>query len=260
MVEGNACPLNSSCRGREDRLRPLERIFVRFVRMVRALSSSRNLRRSCLSDVALNQSCADGLHAALQEFAADGGEVDGIIEWTSDPQEAKRWTRCVHAYAAARHPAGSIWPYKFVTSLLRLSIDRFSLNLQTNTPVLSVSPSGDGNWIIETERGSVRAAKVVFATNAYTSTLLPEFTKKIVPTRGQCSVVVPTKAYSGERLLAHTYLLCWSMVGEYSAASTWTDLPTAGFRLLDPATIRWSGNCWRREMECTTGRSTRAHR
>lgn len=213
-----------------------------------------------LLDVALNQSCADDFHAALQEFAADGGEVDGIIEWISDPQEAKRRTRCMYAYAAARHSTGSFWPYKFAISLLRLCIDKFSLNLQTNTPVLSVSPSGDGSWIVVTERGSVKTAKVVFATNAYTSTLLPEFTDKIVPIRGQCSVVVPTKAYSGERLLSHTYSLRWRMVGEYSATSTWTDLLTDRFRLLDPATIGRSGNCWRRGMERTTGRSAGTHR
>jgi glycine/D-amino acid oxidase-like deaminating enzyme len=125
----------------------------------------------------------------------------------------------VYAYAAAEYPAGSFWPYKFVTSLLRLCIDKFSLNLQTNTPVISVSPSGDGNWIVETGRGSVKAAKVVFATNAYTSTLLPEFTDKIVPIRGQCSVVIPTKPYSGERILTHTYSLRWRMVGERSTTS-----------------------------------------
>jgi glycine/D-amino acid oxidase-like deaminating enzyme len=229
-------------------------------RMLDTASSLCHLRPPCLSDVALNQSCADDFHAALEEFAVDGGEVDGMIEWISDSQEAKYWTRCVYACAAARHPAGSIWPYKFVTSLLRLCIDRFSLNLQTNTPVLSVSPSGNGNWIVETERGSVKAAKVVFATNAYTSTLLPEFTDKIVPTRAQCSVVVPTKAYSGERLLTHTYSLRWRMVGEWSTTSTWADLPTAGFRLLDPATIGWSGDRRRRGMERTAGRSARTHR
>jgi glycine/D-amino acid oxidase-like deaminating enzyme len=171
-------------------------------------------------DVALNQSCADGFHAALQEFAADGGKVDGIIEWISNPEEAKRRTRCVYAHAAARCPTGSFWPYKFVTALLRICIDKFSLNLQTNTPVLSVSPSGDGKWTVETGRGSVQAAKVVFGTNAYTSTLLPEFTGKIVPFRGQCSAVIPTKPYSGERLLTHTYSLRWRMVGIYSAI--WT--------------------------------------
>jgi len=211
-------------------------------------------------DVALNQSCADDFRAALQEFDADGGEVDGIIEWISDPQEARRRTRCVYAHAAATHPASSFWPYKFVTSLLRLCIDRFSLNLQTNTPVLSVVPSGDGNWVVETGRGSVLAAKVVFATNAYTSTLLPEFTDKIIPIRGQCSAVVPTIPYSGERVLTHTYSLRWRMVSEYSASSTRTDLPTAGFRLLSPTTIGWNGDCWRRGMECTAGRSARSHR
>ena len=177
--------------------------------------------KSLLSpDVALNQPCADDFHAALDEFAADGGEVDGVIEWISDPEEAKRRTRCVYAHAAATHPTGSFWPYKFVTSLLRLCINEFSLNLQTNTLVSSVSPSGDGGWIVETGRGSVKAGKVVFATNAYTPILLPEFTGRIVPVRGQCSVVIPTKSYSGERLLTHTYSLRWRMVGGYSVART----------------------------------------
>jgi glycine/D-amino acid oxidase-like deaminating enzyme len=176
--------------------------------------------KSSPPDVALNQPCADGFHAALQEFAADGGEVDGIIDWISDPQEAKRRTRCVYAHAAVEYPASSFWPYKLVTSLLRLCIDRFSLNLQTNTPVVSVFPSGDGNWIVETGRGSVTTAKVVFATNAYTSTLLPEFTDKIVPVRGQCSAVVPTKPYSGGSLLTHTYSLRWRMVSGHYVTST----------------------------------------
>jgi len=170
-------------------------------------------------DVALNQPCADDFHAALEEFAADGGEVDGIIEWISDPEEAKRRTRCLYAHAAAAYPAASFWPYKFVAPLLHLCIDKFSLNLQTNTPVLTVSPSGDGEWMVETGRGSIKGAKVVFATNAYTSTLLPEFSGKIVPFRGQCSVVIPTKPYSGKKLLTHTYSLRWRMVWGYFA--TW---------------------------------------
>ena len=200
-------------------MRPLERTFIRFAGYWYRICFA-SLKQSRPLDVALNQPCADGFLAALREFAADGGEVDGIIEWISDPQEAKRRTRCVYAHAAAGHPTGSFWPYKFVTSLLRLCIDKFSLNLQTNTPVLSVLPSGDGDWTIETGRGSIKATKVVFATNAYTSALLPEFTDKIVPMRGQCSVVIPTKSYSGERLLTHTYSLRWRMAGEHSATST----------------------------------------
>lgn len=171
-------------------------------------------------DIALNQPCANDYHAALEEFAADGGQVDGAIEWIPDPQEAKRRTRCVHAHAAAVHPTSSFWPYKFVTSLLRLCIGKFSLNLQTNTFVSSVSPSDDGRWIVETGRGSVKAAKVVFATNAYTPSLLPEFSGKIVPVRGQCSAVIPTKSYSGERLLTHSYLFGWRIVSEHSVTRT----------------------------------------
>jgi glycine/D-amino acid oxidase-like deaminating enzyme len=59
--------------------------------------------------------------------------------------------------------------------------------LQTHTPVLSVTTSADESNLINTSRGSIRAKKVIFATNAYTSALLPLYNKKIVPTKGTCS-------------------------------------------------------------------------
>ena len=49
------------------------------------------------------------------------------------------------------------------------------------------------------------ATKVVYATNAFTSTLLPEFEGKITPFRGQCAAIAPTQAYSGPLSLSHTY-------------------------------------------------------
>lgn len=62
-------------------------------------------------------------------------------------------------------------------------------NLQTNTPVLSVSesPNADGRWAVTTSRGSIRAKWVVFASNAYTSAIAPEYKNRIVPVRGICS-------------------------------------------------------------------------
>lgn len=78
--------------------------------------------------------------------------------------------------------------------LLQRAVDR-GVNLQTKTPVLSVSdtPSKEGYYTITTSRGPLLAKKIVFATNAYTSSILPSYDQKIVPVRGICSrIITPT--------------------------------------------------------------------
>ena len=68
------------------------------------------------------------------------------------------------------------------------------VNLQTHTPVTKVSdvPDDEGRWTVTTNRGSIRAKWVVFSTNAYTSSIAPEYKDKIIPVRGFCSrIVVP---------------------------------------------------------------------
>ena len=79
------------------------------------------------------------------------------------------------------------------------------LNLQTHTPVTSISrsTSSTGKWTVTTSRGTATANKVIFANNGYVAGLLPEYTKKIVPSRGICCRIVtppgskaPTLKYS----------------------------------------------------------------
>jgi glycine/D-amino acid oxidase-like deaminating enzyme len=130
--------------------------------------------------------------------------VDGIVECNTNSEEAKKRTRIKSAHSYVEYPASSLWPYKFVAHILQLCIDKHRLNLQTNTTVTAVSPSTEG-WRIETNRGSIQASKVVYASNAFTSTLLPEFQEKIVPVRGQCAAIVPTSAYSGTGALTDTF-------------------------------------------------------
>lgn len=89
--------------------------------------------------------------------------------------------------------AGHIWPYKMVMHLLAGVVSK-GANLQTHTPVTSVSetPLADGRWLVTTERGAIKAKKVLYATNAYTSKLAPQFKDRIIPVRGICSrIVVP---------------------------------------------------------------------
>ena len=107
--------------------------------------------------------------------------------------------------AAAEFPAASLWPYKLVAHLINLCIEKHGMNVQTNTPVRSVNEAPGGGWILKTDRGELKSEKVVFATNAFTATLLPEFLGRIAPYRGQCSAVIPTKPFSGPNMLTHTY-------------------------------------------------------
>lgn len=69
------------------------------------------------------------------------------------------------------------------------------VNLQTHTPVSEVdaTPDSEGYIAVTTARGKVRAKKIVYATNAYTAALLPEFEGKIIPVRGICSRIVSAK-------------------------------------------------------------------
>jgi glycine/D-amino acid oxidase-like deaminating enzyme len=87
------------------------------------------------------------------------------------------------------YTAGHLWPYKLIHHMFRNAIDK-GVNLQTNTPVQSISSGcdADGYWTISTkDRGVIKAKQVVMTTNAYTVALLPEHEGKIVPCRAICS-------------------------------------------------------------------------
>lgn len=92
------------------------------------------------------------------------------------------------------YDAGRLWPYKLVVHLLDRAIAG-GANLQAYTPILRVSetPDKDGRWTVTTSRGPIRAKHVVYACNAYTSALAPEFQNHILPVRGICSrIAVPS--------------------------------------------------------------------
>ncbi|KAF2705273.1 FAD dependent oxidoreductase [Pleomassaria siparia CBS 279.74] len=110
------------------------------------------------------------------------------------------------AKACFTYTAAHLYPYKLILHLLSKAVDA-EVNLQTHTPVISTSktPDPDGLLTITTPRGSIKAPKVVYATNAYTSAILPEFTSKIVPVRGICSHIVAKS--SPAPLLPNSYIL-----------------------------------------------------
>ncbi|RYP43028.1 hypothetical protein DL768_010113 [Monosporascus sp. mg162] len=116
------------------------------------------------------------------------------------------------AGAVVQWNAASLWPYKLVAFVLERLLAAGRFNLQTNTPATGLSCSssssaatattpgtgtrdhGGGStalWTVHTPRGTVTAPRVLLATNAYTSHLLPQFADLIVPVRGQVSALKP---------------------------------------------------------------------
>ncbi|KAI0878964.1 FAD dependent oxidoreductase superfamily protein [Hypoxylon argillaceum] len=142
---------------------------------------------------------------ANEKDAAALREVWAKVErqpWTRsrqliDADFAENLSSIKGAKVAVSSPACSLWPYRFVTQLLARAIERNPrLNLQTETPVLDIEyvPQGEDGQpetIIRTPRGSVRAKKVVFATNAYTAGLLHQYKGIITPYKGTASHLIP---------------------------------------------------------------------
>lgn len=89
-------------------------------------------------------------------------------------------------------------------AVLRLGGDK--VNIQTTTPVLSVSSTEGVNIVSTASRGAIRAKKVVYATNAYTFGLVPEYAPSIIPAKG---IVAHISTPGGKKppLLSQTYIL-----------------------------------------------------
>ncbi|KAI0104849.1 FAD dependent oxidoreductase [Nemania sp. FL0031] len=109
------------------------------------------------------------------------------------PEDAEKVSGVRGAIALYTFPAAVIWPYKMVMHLLEAAVVA-NVNLYTHTPVHAISPEVDseGYWTLETARGTTKARRIVFATNAYTSGLLAEYADAILPARGTCALVEPT--------------------------------------------------------------------
>jgi glycine/D-amino acid oxidase-like deaminating enzyme len=109
------------------------------------------------------------------------------------------------AKAAASYTAATIWPYKFITHLLKSLVGSGDLNLQTHTPVTEVTSHPDGGFIVVTPRETVRAGQVVHANNAYVGRLLPEYSSSIVPCKGICCHITVPEGKTAP-LLSNSYI------------------------------------------------------
>ncbi|KAH5523074.1 hypothetical protein HBI52_057090 [Parastagonospora nodorum] len=159
-------------------------------------------------DAAMTDEAWVRLKGALQAMQDDHGVDDDIVrvcKIIEDATQAEDYTQMKGARAAVVHPAGQIWPYKFVHALIRILLKSGNLSLHANTPVVGVKERDAHGWIqVQTERGTIRAKTVVHTTNRWASHLLPEFEKLILPVRGTVNAI---KAPPG--FLKHTGAQHW---------------------------------------------------
>ncbi|KAI1120448.1 FAD dependent oxidoreductase [Nemania abortiva] len=111
------------------------------------------------------------------------------------------------------YEAGSVNAYKFTIGVLKLCLEK-GLNLQTNTPVTSVTKLPEGGYQVDTPRGSIKARRVVMATNGYTAHLLKKFQGIIVPLRGHVTAQRPGSNMPKDGLLG-TYSFVYTKGYDY---------------------------------------------
>jgi glycine/D-amino acid oxidase-like deaminating enzyme len=146
------------------------------------------MRRSF--DVYCDQAELEGVKRVYDEDRKSGEEWVKQVSYLG-PDMVENVTSIKGAVGAFSSPCVSFWPYKFVTGLLARMVHRYArlINVQTNTPVTSVS----NDHILTTPRGSVKARKIVFATNAWTPGILPSYADTITPIKGMASHHTPQR-------------------------------------------------------------------
>ncbi|KAI1328861.1 FAD dependent oxidoreductase [Xylariaceae sp. FL0255] len=132
------------------------------------------------------------------------------------PEDAERISGIKGARALYTFPAYVLWPYKMVMHFLSSAVAA-GVNLQTHTPVQGISAAvdGDGYWKLDTPRGPIKAKRIVFATNGYTSGLLPEYRGAIRPSKGTCARMRAKAGESGPAPLSSCAIILPSVSDSY---------------------------------------------
>lgn len=171
-------------------------------------------------DAAMTDETWERLTSNLLAMRQDHGIEDEIvkaIKLIEVAEAAEAYTQMKGTVGAIVHPAGQIWPYKFVHALLRILLATGKLNLQAHTPAEHISDRDAEGWItVQTARGSVKTRAVIHATNRWAAHLLPELENLVYPGLATVSAI---KAPEG--LIKHTGAQHWdSNINNY-----WNQLP-----------------------------------
>lgn len=149
-----------------------------------------DLRRSGLAVLAWSRRHLPGMEADLREMTEEG--LAG--RFLPDAAAAREEVGSDHYHGGwAIEDSWMIHPARYLAALAG-AVEAAGVDLHTGLPALRVEEER-GARVVVTERGRVRAGKVVFATNGYTDAALPWLRRRILPIG---SYIIATEPMSEE--------------------------------------------------------------
>jgi len=137
------------------------------------------------------RAAGESAHGTCLRHAEQCGDPSCGLSETLDAAAAEERMKSPDLLGAAFLPVGGgVWGGRIVFGLLEDAIER-GVTLRTQTLVTSVERADHLTWLVHTERGTIRAPHVVFATNGYTNTLVPELEGEINAYRNQVVITEP---------------------------------------------------------------------
>lgn len=150
-----------------------------------------HLTRACdaIMDPDVAEQKAREYRQLVQEGLVDTKDIAYTPKGDAERISGVKGAQCCFTYTAAH-----LWPRKMMHQMLGKLVQQ-GLQVHARTPVLDISRGRDerGYWTVSTPRGATRARRVVVCTNAYTSSVLPQYRNKIIPVRGVCSRITSPK-------------------------------------------------------------------
>lgn len=205
-----------------------------------------DLRMTGAMNVAISDAENEMFKSYMRQFEAMGLNKDPqTLHTYVDAEAAQKYTTSPSSKGGIVCPfAAQVWPAKFVFGLMDIILARGG-NLQTRTKITQVkrrwSPKQEYELVTE-DRGSFISEHVVYATNAYTSYLIPELRKTIVPTQGQVLATEPVSQIAIPGLTWYDYGYTYLMqrpdgrliVGGCRNKHPRGDMPTVNDASLEP--------------------------
>jgi len=144
-------------------------------------------------------------------------EIKNSIQLHKNDHHVETMTKVKNSTVSFSYPSAHLWPWKLIISLLKKCVSK-GLKLYTNSPVISVEKITDQcnknkskSFKVITSNGNTNhtifAEKVIFATNAYTKTLLPSFQKAIIPVKEAVTHIISSDPIKPIPQLPNTYCL-----------------------------------------------------
>ncbi|RSH83275.1 uncharacterized protein EHS24_006950 [Apiotrichum porosum] len=142
-------------------------------------------------DVCLTDSFEEYETKAFGQAKAGGIDLSGVKHLSKDVTAKE--CQAPDAVAGWQWSASSVNPLKLAYGVYRACYALGGFGLYAYAPVTEVVPNATSShpWTVVTPRGSVNAAKVVHATNAYSKLLLPELDGLVQPFRAGAVKLAP---------------------------------------------------------------------